>query len=215
MFTVTADWKVVLGAQPHGAYHAKYPFGVIELEPDAYAVGNRGMPEILSHVQQTMDWLVNTHFYNVRASLNNLLIVDPMRVVMKDITEGKPGGLIRLRPGAAQSTRPPVEQLQVADVTRSHLGDFAGMVDLGARASGVGDQMQGVPDRRGRRPATQVRTESVAAVSRQKVIAEFISSSGWEDVAEIMLANSQQYFDQELTLKIVGNLAQFGGSSRV
>lgn len=217
VFTVTADWKVVLGAQPHGAYHCKFPFGVIELEPDAYALGNRGMPEILSGVQQTMDWLINTHFYNVRSSLNNLFVVDPMRVIMKDITDPPPGGggIIRMRPGAAQSSQPPVTQLPIADVTRNHIADFGNMIQVGERASGISDQMTGTQSRTGRRTATEVRTSSIAGVSRQKVITEFVSASGWEDASFIMVSNSQQYLDEEIMLKIVGNLAQFSGTEFV
>lgn len=217
VFTVTADWETVLGAQPHGAYHCKFPYGVIELEPDAYALGNRGMPELLSGVQQTMDWLINTHFFNVRQSLNNMFVVDPMRVVMKDIThppEGG-GGIIRLRPGAAQSPIDPVKQMTVTDVTRNHIADFGNMIQVGERASGVGDTMTAATTRTGRRTATETRTTATASVSRQKVITEFVSASGWEDMAFIMVANSQQYLDEEIMLKIIGNLSQFSGTDFV
>ena len=215
VFTITADWKVVLGAQPHGAYHCRYPFSLIELEPDAYAIGNRGMPELLKGIQSTMDWLINSHFYNVRASLNNLFLVDPMRVIMKDLTNPRPGGIIRMRPGAAQGARPAVEQLNIADITRNNINDFAAINQLGERASGVNDQFQGVQNRQGRRTATQVRTESVSSVSRQKVISEFVSATGWEDLAYMLVSNSQQYLDEEIALRIIGNLANFSGTDGI
>lgn len=68
VFTVTADFKTVIGAQPLGARHGQFPFSVIELESDAYALSNRGIPEINDPIARTIDWLLNSHFYNVRAS---------------------------------------------------------------------------------------------------------------------------------------------------
>jgi hypothetical protein len=211
VFTCTADWTVVLGAQPHGAYHCQYPYHFIELEPDAYALSNRGMPEILSGVQQTLDWLLNSHFFNVRASLNNLLVVDPMRVVMKDITDPTPGGVIRLRAGAAAIPGDPVKQLQIGDVTRNHTNDFMQMIGVGERVSGINDQMLGAFTKTGRRTATEVRTSSVGGVSRQKVETEYMSCTGMDTLAQQMVQNSQQYHNSATTVKIVGNLANLAG----
>lgn len=212
VFTVTADWQTVLGAQPHGAYHCEYPYHFIELEPDAYALANRGMPEILSGVQQTLDWLLNSHFYNVRASLNNLFVVDPMRVVMKDLTDPIPGGVIRLRAGASNLPGKAVEQLQIADVTRNNTTDFMQMIGVGERVSGINDQMLGAFTKTGRRTATEVRTSSVGGVSRQKVEAEYMSATGIDTFAQQMVQNSQQYQDAAVTLKVVGNLAGLAGT---
>lgn len=213
VFTVTADWQTILGAQPFGAYHCQYPFHFIELEPDAYALANRGMPEILSGVQQTLDWLLNSHFFNVRASLNNLLVVDPMRVVMKDITDPTPGGVIRLRPGAALTPgNDPVKQLQIQDVTRNHTADFMQMIGVGERVSGINDQMLGAFTKTGRRTATEVRTSSVGGVSRQKVEAEYMSATGFDTLAQQMVQNSQQYQEEDVYLKVVGNLSGLAGT---
>lgn len=212
VFTITADWRTVIGAQPHGAHHCRYPYCAIELEPDAYALASRGLPEILSGVQQTMDWLVNVHMFNVRASVNNLFVVDPSRVVLKDLTSPNPGGLIRLRPGGANLPTPPVTQLSVADITRQNFTDFQAFQGIGERASGVSDPMMGAITKTGRRTATEVRTSSVAGGSRQKITTEFMSAMGWDDLATQQVGNSQQYYDDELVLKITGNLARMAGA---
>lgn len=213
VFTVTADWTTVIGAQPFGAYHCQYPFHFIELEPDAYALANRGMPEILSGVQQTLDWLMNTHFFNVRAALNNLIVVDPMKVVMKDVTDPVPGGVIRLRPGASMgSIDQAIKQLQIGDVTRNHPNDFMQMIGVGERVSGVNDQMLGAFTKTGRRTATEVRTSSVGGVSRQKVTTEYMSATGVDTLASQMVQNSQQYQQADVTLRVVGNLAGLAGT---
>ena len=212
VFTVTADWQTVLGAQPHGAYHCEYPYHFLELEPDAYALANRGMPEILSGVQQTLDWLLNSHFFNVRASLNNLFVVDPMRVVMKDMTEPMPGGIIRLRAGASNLPGKAIEQMQISDVTRNNVGDFMQVMGIGERTSGVNDQMMGAITKTGRRTATEVRSSSVGGVSRQKITTEYMSATGFDSLARQMVQNSQQYQEERITLKIVGNLSGLAGT---
>lgn len=215
VFTITADWEVVIGAQPFGAYHAQFPFAVIELEPDAYALSNRGLPETLKGVQQTMDWLVNSHMFAVRSSLNNLFVVDPARVILKDLTNPLPGGLIRLRPGGANLPTDPVKQIPIGDLTRGHMGDFMSFIGIGERTSGVSDQMMGATSRTGRKTATEIRTSSVAGASRQKVEAEYLSATGWYDLGLQIAGNTQQYYDDELVLKITGNLAQMAGVQSV
>lgn len=211
VFTITADWKTVIGAQPFGALHCRYPFSVNEMEPDAYALSNRGYPELNKGVQNSMDWLFNAHMYNVRAALNNLLVVDPTKVNIKDLTDPMPGGLIRLRPGARLTPGDAVQQLQINDITRTHVTDMNTLVGIGERTHGVSDSMTGTQTKSGRRTATEVRSSNTAAAGRQKVTTEYMSALGFEDFAQQILMNSQQYFDAELKLRIVGDLAMIAG----
>lgn len=211
VFTITADWKTVIGAQPFGAIHCRYPFSVNEVEPDAYALSNRGYPEINKGVQNSMDWLFNAHMYNVRAALNNLLVVDPSKVHIKDLTDPLPGGLIRLRPGARMTPGDAVQQLAVADVTRTHVSDMNTLVGIGERTHGVSDAMTGTQTKSGRRTATEVRSSNTASAGRQKVTTEYMSTLGFEDFAQQILMNSQQYYSSEKRLRIVGDLAMIAG----
>jgi hypothetical protein len=213
VFTITADWKTVIGAQPFGAMHCRYPFSVNEMEPDAYALSNRGFPEINKGVQTTMDWLFNAHMYNVRAALNNLLVVDPSKVNMKDLTDPLPGGLIRLRPGARLTPGDAVQQLNVMDVTRTHVSDMNTMVGIGERAHGVSDAMTGTQTKSGRRTATEIRSSNTASAGRQKVTTEYMSCLGFEDFASQIVMNSQQYFDADMKVRVVGDLAMNAGAA--
>lgn len=212
VFTITADWKTVIGAQPFGALHCRYPFSVNEIEPDAYALSNRGYPEINQGVQNTMDWLFNAHMYNVRAALNNLLVVDPSKVVMKDVTDPMPGGVIRLRPGARLTPGDAIQQLNIADVTRTHVSDMNTMVGIGERAHGVADAMTGTQTKSGRRTATEIRSSNTAAVGRQKITTEYMSALGFEDLGQQLVMNTQQYYDGDMKFRIVGDLAGVAGA---
>ena len=90
VFTL-ANEDVIIGAQPLGLYHSKFPFSPLELEPDGYAMFKRSMLEIAKPMTDVITWLVNTHFYNTRKSLNDMFLVDPSRVVMKDVLDPKTG----------------------------------------------------------------------------------------------------------------------------
>ena len=213
VFTVTGDFKNVIGVQPLGARHDSFPFMAIEIEPDAYSLANRGMPEILDPVQRTMDWLLNSHFYNTRAALNNQFIADPMMVVMKDVQDPVPGGVIRLKPTAAgRDIRTFFQQLPVVDVTAGHMKDMQIMESIGEKVMGVNDQILGSLDDSGsRKTATEVRSATTFGINRLKTSSEYMSAVGMEPLSQMLLQNSQQYYEANQKLKIVGNLANEAG----
>lgn len=213
VFTCTQDFKVLMGAQPLGALHCKFPFCVLSLEPEGYGITTRGMSEILEPVQQTVDWLINSHFYNVRASLNNRWVVDPSRIVMKDLLDPLPGGVIRLKPSAYGSDpKMALSQFPIVDVTQTHLQDLQLMLGIGERTMGINDQIMGMLNTGGRKTATEVRTSTSFGVNRLKTIAEFFSASGFDPLTQIMVQNTQQYYDAQQKFKIAGDLSNSAGA---
>lgn len=209
MFTVTSDFNLVLGAHPLGALHNKFPYFIIELEPEGYAISSRGIHEILSQISNTMDWLINSHFYNVRKTLNNQLVFDPSRIVMKDLLDPLPGGLIRVKPAAyGTDIKQYIHQLQIVDITRTHISDLKILNELGQKIVGVNDQILGAMTNTGRQTATEVRTSSAFGINRLKTQSEFFSAMGFAPMAQVLLQNTQQYYQKARAFRIVGNLAQ-------
>lgn len=214
VFSFTEDFKVLIGAQPHGAYHCKYPFHVLVTEPEGYGLVPRGMPETLQPIQNTIDWLLNSHFYNIRAALNNKFVVDPSRVVMKDVLDPLPGGVIRMKPEAyGTDVRTVMNQMQVQDVTQNHLRDLQMMFGMGERTVGVNDQIMGMLQTSGRKTATEIRTSTSFGVNRLKAIAEFFSATGFSPMGQVMLSNTQQYYDGNQRFRIAGDLAMSAGQN--
>lgn len=206
--------QVLLEARPLGCKHNKFRCNVIEMEPEAYALGSRSLPQIIEPLQNTMDWLVNSHMYAVRKTLNNQFIVDPSKIVMSDFTEPTHGGAIRMKPNAyGTDLRQAVYQLPVVDLTRQHMADTAMFNDFAQRASGINDQLMGQVNSGGRKTAQEIRTSSTFGINRQKTISEFYSHMGFSPLAQILVQNSQQYYDQSLKLKIVGDLVLEAGQS--
>jgi hypothetical protein len=212
VFTITKDLSLLIGVQPFSFVHAKFPFDIIETEIEAYGQWNRGIPEIMEPVQNTMDWLVNSHFFNVRSSLRNLFIGDPTKIVMKDFENTEDGGFIRLKPEAYGL---PIEtffrQLQINDVTQQHLGDLQVMQSIGERVLGVNDQIMGALSGGGRRTATEIRTSTGFGVNRLKTISEYISATAFTTLSQKLVQNSQQYYTGDKKFRIVGSLVQEAG----
>lgn len=214
-FTITEDLGLIVGASPLGSHHCKFPFDIIESEIEGYGIFTRGMPEILEPVQNTVDWLVNTHFFNVRQTLNNQFIVDPSKLVVKDVQKGGPGFVWRLRPEAyGQDITKMFMQVPVTDVTRGHMADFQAMLGLGERITGVNDQIMGALSAgANRKTATEVRTSTSFGVNRQKTITEYMSATGFAPHAQKMVQNSQQFYDATAKLRRVGSFALDAGQA--
>src|SRR5262245_24948746 len=212
-FTITDDFDIILGATPMGYIHCKYPFSVLEMEVEGYGLYARGIPEIMGPIQNTVDWLLNYHCFNVRASLNNQFIVDPSKLVVKDVQNGGPGFIWRLRPEAyGTDITKMFMQVPIQDITRSHMADFQAMLGIGERTLGVNDQIMGsLNTGSARKTATEVRTTTGFGVNRQKTITEYFSATGMAPHAQRLVQNSQQFYDAAAKLKRVGSLALEAG----
>lgn len=214
VFTITEDYSVLLGAQPLGQAHGKFPFNVMEIEVEPYGRYARGIPEIMDPVQNTMDWLLNSHFYNVRSALNMGFIIDPTKIVMKDVKKGGPGFVWRMRPEAfGQNIDTFYKQVQVQDVTQQNMGDLNTMFSIGERIFGINDQILGMLNTGGRKTATEVRTGTGFGVNRLKTCAEYVSNVTFGPFVSKLIQQSQQYYDGAQKLKIVGDLSQLAGPS--
>jgi hypothetical protein len=207
-FTITDDLGLIIGASPLGLIHGRFPIDVAEMELEAYSVLNRGLPEIIEPIQNTVDWLLNTHFYNVRAAVNNQFILDPSKIVAKDAKSSGPGFVWRLRPEAYGSDLTKIfTQIPVQDVTRQHMNDLSAMFTLGERTLGVNEQiMGGLSGGSSRKTATEVRTSTTFGVNRLKTIAEYISSTAFSSHSQKLVQSTQQFYTGQEMFRIAGSL---------
>jgi len=204
---VLAQNEVVIKARPLGCFHDSFPYQILQYEPDAYSHQSRGMMELLKPLNETMDWLLNSHFFNVRKILNDQLVVDQSRINLKDVMDGGPGKIVRLLPSAfGQDIRTMLYQVPVQDVTRSHLADMQLIAEIIQRVTGVSDNLMGLLDPGGRKTATEVRTSSNFGINRMKTTVEYFSAVGFSPLAQMMVQNTQQYYSEEQKFKIAGDL---------
>lgn len=212
-FTISSDYTTIIGASPVGYAHGEFPFDVMESEVEGYGLFARGIPDIMETTQNTIDWLLNVHFYNVRASLNNQFIVDPSKLVVKDVQNSGPGWIWRLRPEAyGTDISKMFHQVQVQDVTKAHMGDIQSMLGIGERVLGINDQIMGSLNNGGaRRTATEVRTTTGFGVNRLKTVTEWMSAMGMAPHAQKLVQTSQQMYDATQKLRRVGSFALDAG----
>lgn len=209
VFTI-ANEAVILSAQPLGLAHNKYPFDVIPFEVEGYNVFNRSMLEVLDPLNKTMEWLFNSHFYNVRAALNNMFLVDPSKVHVRDMENPEPGKLIRLKPAAyGQDVRTLMTQFPVQDITRSNLSDSEMVGQLAQRITGVSDNVMGAVNGGGRKTATEVRSSTSFGINRLKTNCEWFSNVGFAPLANKLTMSTQQLYSADKKFRIIGDQAMW------
>lgn len=210
VFTI-ANESVIVAAQPLGYYHNKYPFDVLEYEIGGYELFNRSILEISKPLNDVMSWLFNSHFYNVRKTLNDQFVVDPSMLHMSDLEDPNPGRLIRLKPAAyGKPVESAIKQFQTQDVTRSNLADSEIVMELAQRVNGVTDNIMGMVNSSGRKTATEVRSSTSFASNRLKTTVEWMSASGWSPWTQKLIQGTQQMYSEDRKYRIVGDLAKDG-----
>lgn len=204
LFTILNRSQIVR-AEPLEADHDMHPVSVTEPLTLGYGFGHCGMTDYMGPIQDIMSWLVNSHIFNVRSALNNMFLIDPLRVEVQDAKNPEPGKLIRLKRAAwGTDVREAMMQLAVADVTGGHLKDSEAFIRMAQYLSGATDNVMGLQEAGGRKTATEVRTSAEAGASRLAAMAKLISAQSLVDISEQMIINQQQYMDTEFTQRVLG-----------
>jgi hypothetical protein len=213
-FTVLED-KLIVEAMPMGLRHNRFSYSVLETEVEGYDFSKRGMLEIGEPLNDVLDWLVNSHFYNVRKTLNGDIVFDPAAIYASDVMDPAPGKRVRLRPeGRGRDVRTVFHNVALGgDVTQTHLQDTQYIGLLLQRLLGVSDNASGIPQQGGRRTATESRIASASSAGRLKTIAEYASATGFMPHAKKLIANTQQKYSQEKAFRIAGDAMLHGKDS--
>lgn len=209
LFTILNKRQIVQAVKLETA-HGKHPIVVAEPNSVGYSFGQLGTVDMLGPMQEMMSWFMNSHIYNVRAALNNMLVVDPTKVEMQDLMNPKPGKLIRLKNTAFGLSDPKnaIQQLQVTDVTRSHLADYQMFGRLASDLSGATDNVRGLQDAGGRKTATEIRTSAEAGTSRLAAKGKVYSSMAFTSLAEMWAVNAQENISEEFEMSVLGEQGQ-------
>jgi hypothetical protein len=203
-----AEGKIIISAKPLGCLHSKFPFVIAEGNFGSEEFAKTGMVEVMRPLTDVLTWLFNSHFYNVRRVLNNQVVIDPSKIVVKDLT--KPGQrIIRLKP-SAYGTPPSqvIHQLTHMDVTAHHLSDSQYIEQMIQRVTSVVDNVMGMPQQGGRRSATEARQTAGWSTSRLRTPVEYNSALALDPLSQIMLSNTQQFMSMERKYAVTGNTSE-------
>lgn len=208
LFAIAGD-NVILRAKPLGLTHNMFPIAVIAPDFDGYDVAPLSRLERLLGLQTTVDWLFNSHIANVRKAINDMLIVDPYMINMKDLQSPAPGKLIRTRkPAWGKGVRDSVHQLMVNDITRANISDSSWIVQWMNHVAGVDEAMmgslrQGGPERLTGAEFTGTRQSAMTRLNKMTMV---MSAMGLQDIAYMFACHTQQLMTQETYVNFVGNL---------
>lgn len=204
LFTILNKRQIV-GAVPLDMDHGRHPVEVSEPYSLGYGFGQPALGDYIGPIQDILSWFIDSHIYNVRASLANQWLYDPSKIEEKDLKYPQPGKHIRLKPLAyGTDVRTAIHQFPVTDVTRGHISDLGTFLKIGDMVSSVNDPMRGVTPDGGRRTATETRGVLENSGSRLGTHAQLISQMCMARLAEQMVLNVQQNQDQEAWIKVIG-----------
>jgi len=206
LFTVAAD-SVIIRAKPLGLHHDMFPIIVCAPDFDGYSPIAYSRLEVMSGMQTVIDWLFNAHIANVRKAINDVLIVDPYLINMKDLRDPDAGWLVRLRrPAWGRGVENAVKQLNVSDITARNMQDVALTIQYMQQIGGtdnavMGNLRQGGPDRL---TSAEFKGTAQGAVSRLERVAKVIGMQALQDMGYMFAYHAQQLMSQEVYVKSVG-----------
>lgn len=206
LFILAAD-EVLIKAQPLNLDHNLYPIAVCAPEFDGYSVTPISRIEVLSGLQQVLNWEFNSHIANVRKAINDMLVVDPYLININDLKDPGPGKLIRMRrPAWGKGVKDAVHQLVVQDITQNNMNDAAAIMSWMDRIGGADQAMSGALRQGGpeRLTGQEFQGTRTSAVSRMERIARVIGLQSMQDIGYMFASHTQQLMSQDTYVKSVG-----------
>jgi len=203
----TVNDRVVIRAEKMAYAHGKFPNNSAEFDYDGQSLFNQSFYESVEGLQDLMNWLYNSRMSNVRSWLMNRAVIDPSAVNERDLIKPNPAGLIRLKKELWQKGIPlshVFQQLEVRDVTRSHIQDAEMIGDVMQRRHHTPDSLQGV-ETKIKRTATEIGEMHNSGANHLQVQAQIIYAQAFVEMAEMMVQNNQQFLSEERYFRIIGD----------
>lgn len=196
------DENVVIRCQLN-PYGRQFPVVVGGLYHDAHKTYSQSLYDLLLPLHDIATWLLRSRIDNVQAALTNLMFVDPTQIAIGDLIDRNPHGIVRTLPGVKPGEG--VFISQIPDVTRGHWNDIEAMSGLKQRLSAASDAQQGMPTADGIRTATEIQRLTQLGSQRLGVLARTISATSVRPMVRMMVANIQDFFAPESSIRISEN----------
>jgi hypothetical protein len=209
LFGVAGD-KVIIKARAMELNHEMFPVVVAAPTFTGYNAAPIGSMEQIGGLQTVLNFLLNSHVTNIRKSLNDMLVVDPLLVNMNDLANPEPGRLIRLRKRKwGQGVQDAVQQLQVTDVTRQNIQEIPVVLELMERVLGISANMQGVVNpKRERIAATETNKSQGMGMARLDKSVALLEMQALYDLADMVASQTQQLLSEDQWIGLVGRFEE-------
>ena len=206
LFGLAGD-KVIVAARPVGLDHDMIPLVTAAPDFDGHSTSPASRMGIISDQQVLIDFLVTSHFENIRKSVNNQWLVDPSIVNIYDVNDPRPGKIMRIRRAhwGKANLEAAMKQFDVRDVTQNHMFDAGLMFEFMQRGTGSTDSIAGIMQRRSARiSSAEFQGTASNALSRLEKDARMISIQAMQPLGMLMAANVQELMTEETYVKAVG-----------
>jgi hypothetical protein len=197
---VVANDSKIIKFEPYGYLHDRFPTEIIEYAPDKDQFLNFGLIGTIYELQNTISWFINSHIVNVRQALRTRFIGNEQKIHSSDLLSDTP--LIRTRDAVADVGKV-LKQVDVKDVTASHIQDVANLMQFLQQSTGINENALG-QFHSGRRSATEARNVNAGASARLKMHAQLAWEQGIRPLGGQLLSNTRQGRTQEIYEQIVG-----------
>jgi hypothetical protein len=211
-FTVAND-AVIVRAHESAYEHNQFTYGIGESNPDLHAPFNPGNIENLEPIQRFMNWLLNSHFENIRKHLNDMLVYGPSFVEEEDILNPGPARHIRMTQrgeemvemGADASRF--IHQLQLGDVTAPHLQASQFLWEMVQKMFATSDPEMGTPTNE-KKTLGEIQNIISGSGKRIALAYRLYEMMAFQPLILRAVANRQQFTSLEQYFRIVGDYAQ-------
>jgi len=180
-------------------YGQQFPMVMGGLYNDTHKTWGQSLYDLMLPMHDIATWLLRSRIDNVQAALNNLIFVDPTQVMVPDLIDRNPWGVVRTMPGAKPGDG--VYIAQVPDVTRGHWNDIQAMSELKNRVSSASDAQQGMPTP-DVRTATEIQRLTQLGSQRLGVLSRVISATTIRPMVRMMTSNIQDALEINGSIKI-------------
>jgi len=209
-----ANESVIIRAHESSYDHGQFTYSVGECNPDIHAPFNPGNIENLEPIQKFINWMLNSHFENIRKHLNDALVYGPNFIEEEDILNPGPARHIRLTQRGEElvemhNINPQnfVHQLALGDVTGPHLQASSFLWEMVTRMFATTDPDMGAPTEE-KKTLGEIQKVSAGAAKRVQVAYRMYEIMAFQDLVMRAVANRQQFTSLEQYFRIAGQLAQ-------
>ena len=180
-------------------YGRQFPVVVGGLYQDTHKTWGQSLYDLILPMHDIATWLLRSRIDNVQAALNNLIFADPTQVMIPDLIDRNPWGVVRTMPGTKPGDG--VFIAEVPDVTRGHWNDIGAMSEMKQRVSAASDAQQGMPTA-GIRTATEIQRLTQLGSQRLGVLSRIISATTVRPMVRMMVNNIQDALEYSGSIRI-------------
>lgn len=192
------DESVVIRLQLN-PYGRQFPAVIGSLFQDVHKTFGQSLYDLLLPLHEVSTWLLRSRIDNVQAALTNLIFADPTQVMIPDLIDRNPYGIVRTLPGVK-----PGEGVYIADIpdiTRGHWNDIAAISELKQRTSAASDAQQGMPTA-DVRTATEISRLTQLGSQRLGVLSRVTSATTVRPMARMMIQNIQDALTYQGSIRV-------------